>query len=1008
MTMPNEPGLEKNFVHSRLPWIIAAAAAVVYLLTLNHWLSLTNLLNAARISGFSWNPELHGPLYYLVTFPVRWLPAKHVPLALNLFALLCAVLTLALLARSVALLPHDRTEQQRQRERSEFSLLTIPLAWIPPVLAALVCGLQLTFWERATAASNENALFSTFGSDEMFNLLLFAYCIRGLLEYRIGQRNSWLMRAAFAWGLAISNSSLMFCLLPIFIISLLWLKGLGFFNLGFLGRILLCAVPGLLLFLALPVIQELSADAHRSFWFMVAESVGLALGWFRFFLFAVPKIVLLLLAVSSFLPILVISIRWSSNFGDPSRTGSFLTRWMFHLAHAALLGACIWVAFDPLFSPRHKGFAYPILYYLGALSVGYLSGYFLLVFRPLNDRFRPPTAWQYRLHGFSLAGVCFLMILVPVGLVWRNLPQIRITNGPAMSQFAAWQTQHLPGRGVVLSDDAIRLFVAEAWLARVGEADKYLFLDTQLLPISAYHAFQQKRYPEGWPVVVNFKSFDKVPDVTLFNLMLRLAEKNPVYYLHPSFGYYFERYYAQPHGLSYELRNYPTNSLSRPPLQESEIVENEKFWNDAHPGLESLISEIQPRARAAKLPWEQNLLQQLQRRLRLPRETNNTAVVLGRYYSQALNSWGVDVQRACRLKEAQGHFQTALALNGSSITARANAAVNTELQAGRHLSVQTPKSVEDELGQYHSWEQAVRETGPSDNPTHCFGEGIVCAQGNLLRQSGQQFERVHQLVPDNLLVRLWLTRFYIANRVPEKALDLVDGFHVSDATLEAAGLRRLDVVQAEASVLYANGKSLEAEQLLQQSMRNDPNNDDLITVIAQISTRYGSFTNAISAVDRHLQLRPDDIGAWLSKGLLETRITNYTEAIAVFTHVLTMETNNYPAILDRAYASVKSERYAEALRDYESLRRLFPNSLEVNSGLAEIAFRKNDTNTALYFYGLCVSNSNPRKEQLDFFNARIKSLKGETIEPKDEAGSHVMIDTNATTPLPEVKKPEIP
>jgi tetratricopeptide (TPR) repeat protein len=368
----------------------------------------------------------------------------------------------------------------------------------------------------------------------------------------------------------------------------------------------------------------------------------------------------------------------------------------------------------------------------------------------------------------------------------------------------------------------------------------------------------------------------------------------------------------------------------------------------------------------------------------------------------------VDVQRACRLKEAQGHFQTALALNGSSITARANAAVNTELQAGRHLSVQTPKSVEDELGQYHSWEQAVRETGPSDNPTHCFGEGIVCAQGNLLRQSGQQFERVHQLVPDNLLVRLWLTRFYIANRVPEKALDLVDGFHVSDATLEAAGLRRLDVVQAEASVLYANGKSLEAEQLLQQSMRNDPNNDDLITVIAQISTRYGSFTNAISAVDRHLQLRPDDIGAWLSKGLLETRITNYTEAIAVFTHVLTMETNNYPAILDRAYASVKSERYADALRDYESLRRLFPNSLEVNSGLAEIAFRKNDTNTALYFYGLCVSNSNPRKEQLDFFNARIKSLKGETIEPKDEAGSHVMIDTNATTPLPEVKKPEIP
>ena len=179
----------------------------------------------------------------------------------------------------------------------------------------------------------------------------------------------------------------------------------------------------------------------------------------------------------------------------------------------------------------------------------------------------------------------------------------------------------------------------------------------------------------------------------------------------------------------------------------------------------------------------------------------------------------------------------------------------------------------------------------------------------------------------------------------------------------------------------------------------------------RLSTRYGSFTNAISAVDRHLQLRPDDTGALLSKGLLQIQITNYTEAIAVFTHVLTLETNNYAAILNRAFASVKSERYADALRDYESLRKLFPNSLEVNSGLAEIAFRKNDTNTALYFYGLCVSNSNPNPDQLDFFNLRIKSLKGEATNLKDEAGSRVTIDTNSATRLPgvpEVKKPEIP
>jgi tetratricopeptide (TPR) repeat protein len=156
---------------------------------------------------------------------------------------------------------------------------------------------------------------------------------------------------------------------------------------------------------------------------------------------------------------------------------------------------------------------------------------------------------------------------------------------------------------------------------------------------------------------------------------------------------------------------------------------------------------------------------------------------------------------------------------------------------------------------------------------------------------------------------------------------------------------------------------------------------------------------------------PDDTSAWLSKGLLQVQLTNFPEAIKLFTHVLTLETNNYAAILNRAFASVKCERYPEAQHDYETLRKLFPNSLEVNSGLAEIAFRKNDTNTAKYYYGLCISNSNPNAEQFKFLSERLKSLKGEATNLMDEAGSRITLDTNTVTRLPEVpevKKPEIP
>ena len=109
MTTEREVSPEKTFVPAFLPWLVAGGALAIYLVTLNRWVSLSSLQQVARVSGWTWQPELYGPLFWLVTYPFRWLPAQVIPLALNLFAAVCAALSLALLARSVALLPHDRT-----------------------------------------------------------------------------------------------------------------------------------------------------------------------------------------------------------------------------------------------------------------------------------------------------------------------------------------------------------------------------------------------------------------------------------------------------------------------------------------------------------------------------------------------------------------------------------------------------------------------------------------------------------------------------------------------------------------------------------------------------------------------------------------------------------------------------------------------------------------------------------------------------------------------------------
>jgi len=95
----------KKFIPRILPWLLAAAAFVIYWLTLNRWVSLLNYQAVAKMSGWTWEPEIYNPVFFVVTYPFRWLPTAQIPVALNLFSAVCGALTLGLLARSVAILP---------------------------------------------------------------------------------------------------------------------------------------------------------------------------------------------------------------------------------------------------------------------------------------------------------------------------------------------------------------------------------------------------------------------------------------------------------------------------------------------------------------------------------------------------------------------------------------------------------------------------------------------------------------------------------------------------------------------------------------------------------------------------------------------------------------------------------------------------------------------------------------------------------------------------------------
>ncbi len=474
--MPNEVRIDarRDFVRRGLPWLVAAAMFAFYFLTLNQWVSLFNLNGVARISKWLWTPQFDSPLFYLATSPLRLLPAEKLPLALNLFSAVCAALTLGLLTRSVGLLPHDRTEAQQARERNDFFLLTIRSAWFPPLLAVLLCGLQLTFWEMATN-----------GSVQVFDLLLFAYVVWSLVEYRLEGRVWRLYSSAAIVGAGIMEGPVMTGFFPVFVAAIIWVRGWEFFNVRFLIRMLLYGLGGFLLIFLFLLVFVVSTQKALPFWEAFRTSLSIPTSVVRVYWGCITSPMayfegLLMPLFITLIPLLILSIRWK--FGDSSKFGSLLSSLIFHAIHAIFLGVCIWLTFDPPFSPREKGFGLT-LYYLIALSAGYYAGYFLLVFGQPHPRAKDiPPLLAGLVNKAVMAGVWLLCILAIAGLYYKNAPLIKAENADTLHQYTSLVAQNLPPKGaILLSDDADMVYLMQAALAGNERAKDYLFLDDDWL-----------------------------------------------------------------------------------------------------------------------------------------------------------------------------------------------------------------------------------------------------------------------------------------------------------------------------------------------------------------------------------------------------------------------------------------------------------------------------------------------------------------------------------------------
>ena len=979
MPKQNQIDPRKHFVPRILPWLLGVMMLAFYCFTLNRWVNVQNIGPVSNVSGWVWQPQFFGPLQFLFTYPFRWLPLANIPLALNIFSAVCGAATLGLLARSVAILPRDHTEAERQRERSDFVFLTGWQAWIPPVMTVLFAGLQLSFWQHATSYSGET-----------FQLLLFAVIVWLLLEYRLDEQMWRLVTAAVIYGAGMADNWALIAFFPLFIAALIWLRKLEFFNLEFLGRMALAGLTGMFFFLLLPLSAKFNSNFSIGIWEALQPNLRLDWNVIKCLGQSTLRYNLALMSLTTLLPLLVAAIRWSSSFGDKSFIGITLAANMLHLVYAVIFGACVWVMFDPPFSPHWLGLGSPslTLYYLTALAIGSYSGYFLLVFGrntvPTRRNPRSKSAFSGNLRWFCpviVTGTILFSALTASVLFYKNAPVIRSLNDDTMLKYARLNTQSLPHTGGILLCDSdnptqnqpLRAFLIQAMLAREGRWQKFVVADTQSLNWPPYHRYLHKNFPKQWPLLVGKKDMNAVNQVGLLSLVTQLTKSNVVYYANPSFGYYFEQFYLEPHGLIYRLKDLPTNNLVPPSPDKKTIAENESFWSQAIPSVSPSIKQA---LNPPDYSTPANLFEWVLTHLHATVEPNPNPINAGAFYSRSLNFWGVQLQRAGQLDLAANAFNTAFNLNPQNVNATINLAFNNNLRVGSAEVVTISAVTADQFGRYRDWNQVLNANGPFDETSFCFENGVLLVRGGLIRQAISPFTRVRQLAPDSLPTRLWLAQLYLFNRLPDQALEAL-----SDplTNLRRFGLTENNSTQPNilASAAHFQKNDLpRGIDILEAEINRHPDDDNLLTAATQAYFLRGLYTNALRVIDRKLAQTPDAPQWLFGKGYANIQLGAYPQAITVLTRVLDISTNDPTARFNRALAYLQSDRLKEARDDYARLQSAYTNSYQVAFGLAEVAWRQHATNEAVRNYQLYLANAPTNSVESKTVRERLTQLRG--------------------------------
>lgn len=957
--------MQKPFkLHSVLPWIVAALALVLYLATLNPWVTLSSVGPVNQVTGWETVPVLNRPLLWLITRPFTVLSGNAQILALNGLSALLAALSLAQLIRTISILPQDRTRDQRQRETHPSRILSGPLGWLPPVVGAAVLAFQPAFWEQATSHTGE-----------MLDLLILSLVIRSLMEDRLVDHNRWALAVPFLVGAGAANGWAMIAVSPFLLIALIWNKPARFISFDFLSKGIPLFLAGLLFYLLLPVIKPGVTGSDVTFFDALKANLSEQKAYLTSPYYA-PKmrLYLFLISLTSFVPVLIMSFRLKSMTTETSRFGQNLLSWLLIVVALAftVAGIAASAGLDQFkLTPERilnqddvpgaiKALPFLTTRYLSALSVGYFLGFLIIVLtkdpRKGSQRGQENVRNALKMVGYTVAVAAVAgAILAAV----RSLPVIRVVNGPALSLHFKTQAAQLPGKpAVLLSDDGLRLFLLKAALQQSGNTVRHIFLDTGSLNYPEHHRQLKIRYPEAanhW-LATNRLADRIVAQPDLQGLVVSLSTNFPVYYLHPSFGYYFERFYPEPKGLVYELKLYGPTELTPPAASAALLDTTDAFWKTHAPGIATLLkggSKTQP-----------------------------GNVYLQTIYSRAVNDWGVFLQRNKRLPQAADAFKSAAEINPDNFIAKANMEFNAGLQKGTTVAVSQTDDMSSTLRSMGYLEMSLNRFGLLDEVNGVLRTAESFAGGNNLRQALVNFLRARELDPTNVVGQVGLLKTYVDVGLPDLALRQLQQLRASKAPLTVG--QEVDVLFSEAIAYLNKGNQPGAEAILKNAYAAAPDDPNRLALLTKFYLLTRQVPQALDTLQRKIGNDPKS-PIHIDKAALLIQTGQPALALEEMNRFLAVTPDSQPAQLNRATALLLLNKLDEARTAYADMQRLSKKPLyQAALGLNEVAVRQKNWGEATLQAEKYLKDAPRNTPEFQAMERRLDDLKSGKLQAEAE------------------------